>query len=279
MDGGLADHALRRVLAHGARQDAGTDLIDISIRVLVEARALDDVAALEAHVPPRAKAEEFLRRILHEIIALDEHLAADGQFTIAHSGILRVVRDNRVGQRLVLPVFEYQLHRIEHRHAARRLAVENIAHLELQQCHIGGAVELGDADALAEIADGGGGITTAAHAGNRRQAGIVPTAHTVFLHQLEQLALAHHRVGEVEPRKLDLARLAGHRAVFNEPIVKRAVVLELQRAKRMGDMLQGILQGMREVIHRVDAPCIAGVVVMGMHDAVEHRIAHVHVRR
>ena len=49
------------------------------------------------------------------------------------------------------------------------------------------------------------------------------------LHQLQQLALAHHRVGQVEPRELDLLRVVDAQLV-EEPVVERPVVLELQRA-------------------------------------------------
>ena len=36
---------------------------------------------------------------------------------------------------------------------------------------------------------------------------------------------------------------------------------------------------MREVVHRIDAPGVAGAVMVRAPDAVEHRIAHVDVRR
>jgi hypothetical protein len=40
-----------------------------------------------------------------------------------------------------------------------------------------------------------------------------------FLDELEQLALAHDGITQTEPGELDLARLAWHRAVVDEPIV------------------------------------------------------------
>ena len=46
----------------------------------------------------------------------------------------------------------------------------------------------------------------------------------------------------------------------------------------MRDVLQRVLQRMREVIHRIDAPGTAGVVMLRVHDPIEHRIAQVHVR-
>ena len=45
----------------------------------------------------------------------------------------------------------------------------------------------------------------------------------------------------------------------------------------MGDALDGVLDGMREVVQRIDAPLVALAVVVCAHDAVDGRVAHVHV--
>ena len=57
------------------------------------------------------------------------------------------------------------------------------------------------------------------------------------------------------------------------------MLLELERAERVRDVLDRIRRRMREVVHRIDAPGIAGPVVMGPPDAVEDRIAHDDVGR
>ena len=93
------------------------------------------------------------------------------------------------------------------------------------------------------------------------------------------LPLAHHRVGEVQPRELDLPRTRRHGQVVDQPVVQRPVILELQRAQRMRDVLERVRRRMREVVHRIDAPRVAGAMVMRVPDAVEHRVAHVDVRR
>ena len=63
----------------------------------------------------------------------------------------------------------------------------------------------------------------------------------------------------------------------HDPVVQRAVVLKFQRAQRVRDMLDGILDGMRIVVHRIDAPRIACIVVMHMRHSVQDRIPHVHI--
>jgi hypothetical protein len=47
----------------------------------------------------------------------------------------------------------------------------------------------------------------------------------------------------------------------------------------MGDVFQRVRDRMRVVVHRVDAPGVAGAVMVRVADAVDGRVAHVHVRR
>ena len=69
------------------------------------------------------------------------------------------------------------------------------------------------------------------------------------------------------------------RDVVQHPVVQRAVIFELQGAQRVGDAFECIADAVREVVHRVDAPVVAGPVMGGVADAIEDRVAHVHVRR
>ena len=100
----------------------------------------------------------------------------------------------------------------------------------------------------------------------------------MLLHQFAQVALAHDGVGHVQAGKLALLREFLAEQVPDDPIVQRAVVLKLQAAQAEGDALDGVLDGMGEVVHRVDAPLVALAVMGHMLDAVDGRVAHVHVR-
>ena len=123
-----------------------------------------------------------------------------------------------------------------------------------------------------------GSEAAAPDAGQRGHARIVPAAHVAVLHQFEQLALAHHRVGQVEAVEFDLLRMVDAK-LLDVPVVQRAVILEFQRADGVGDLFDGIALPVREVVHRVDAPFIAGAVMFGVQDAVHHRVAQVQVGR
>ena len=89
--------------------------------------------------------------------------------------------------------------------------------------------------------------------------------------QRVELALAGDRVGEVQAGKLDLPRPVRRLQLIEKPVVQRPVILELQRAQRMRDALEGIGQRVREVVHRVDAPGVAGALMRDVPNAVQRR--------
>ena len=57
------------------------------------------------------------------------------------------------------------------------------------------------------------------------------------------------------------------------------MILELQRADRVRDVLQRVRHAVRPVIRRIDAPLISGAVVRRMPDAVHRRIAKIDIGR
>ena len=71
--------------------------------------------------------------------------------------------------------------------------------------------------------------------------------------------------------------MGGQIAVLDDPVIERSMVLKLQGAEAVGDALQGVLDGMGEVVHGIDAPLVALAVVMHMVDAVDDRVAHIEV--
>ena len=109
--------------------------------------------------------------------------------------------------------------------------------------------------------------------------GIVPAVHAAILHELQQPALAHDRVGQVQPRELHLVGPRAERQRVEHPVVERAMILELERAERVRDALDLIRERMRVVVHRIDAPRIARAVVRLAADPVQHRIAQRQVGR
>ena len=106
----------------------------------------------------------------------------------------------------------------------------------------------------------------------------------LFFYELDQLALAQHYIAEVQPREFDLFRQRScQQAAFGEtleqPVVKRALILELKRADRVGHAFQRVFDRMRVGIHRIDAPGVAGAVMLGAPDAIDRRIAQIDVGR
>ena len=77
--------------------------------------------------------------------------------------------------------------------------------------------------------------------------------------------------------KLDLTGLVGNADVLHDPVVQGAVVLKLQRAQAVGDAFQRVLNGVRKVVERVDAPLVTLTVMVHMADAVDDGSAHIEV--
>ena len=73
----------------------------------------------------------------------------------------------------------------------------------------------------------------------------------------QQLALAEHRVVELEARELGLLGRPLEAGFVDQPVVDVVVVLELERAERVRDALDGVGQTVREVVERIQAPRVA----------------------
>ena len=195
---------------------------------------------------------------------------------------LRVVRVVFHRQRLhpaLRPVGQHDLNGVQYRHRPGRGVAQRLTHAVLEQRAVHGGVRLGDAHPGQEVRDGLRRVAAAAHGGQRGHPGIVPAGHLALLHEATQVALGHDGAGQVEPRELDLARRMGEPGLAHHPVVQRAVDLVLQRAQRVGHALQRVLQRVLEVVHRVDAPLVAGAVVVVAQDAVQRRVPHEYVRR
>ena len=98
-------------------------------------------------------------------------------------------------------------------------------------------------------------------------------------HQQVQLALGHHGIFQIQAREFVLTRMNRNGDVVQHPVVQTTVILELKRAQGMRNAFQRIADAVGEVVHRVDAPIVAGLVVFGELNAVQHRIAHHNKRR
>ena len=175
-------------------------------------------------------------------------------------------------------VFNDDLERIEHGHAARRGLVELVADAVFEERDVDVVAAAGDACFGPEAADGFGWAAQAAQAAQGVEPGIVPARHPLLLDELPDVALGQNRVRDVAAGEFDLAR--GEDAeLLDEPIVQGAIVDEFVRAQRVRNALNGVALAVGPVVERVDAPSVAGAVMGGVHDAVQDWIAQVDVGR
>ena len=128
---------------------------------------------------------------------------------VGSSGLLATSTNSTLAFRVVV---DDQLERMQDGHGAAGAAVEVVALEVLEHFDIRAAVGARDAAGGDEGADGLGRKAAAANAAERGHARIVPAADALFLHELEELALAEHGVGDVEAVELDLLRRGRCRA-------------------------------------------------------------------
>src|SRR5580765_1138662 len=74
-------------------------------------------------------------------------------------------------------------------------------------------------------------------------------------------------------------RFRGHLEVCNEPIVKRPMVLEFQRANGVGDVLDGVRLTMRKIVAWKDLPRRTGARMRRVQNSIEHRVAEIDIAR
>ncbi len=147
-----------------------------------------------------------------------------------------------------------------------------------QQGDVHHAVGFGHADAFAKIANGFRGVAPSPQARYRRHARIVPAVDVAFFDQADQLALAEHRVVEVETRKLDLLGMVDFQLVQN-PVIELAIDFKFQRTDRMGDPFDRIREAVGKVIHGINHPHTGGAIMGDFLDPIQGGIAHQHIGR
>ena len=163
-------------------------------RVFHHALRGDEVGVAQAHFLARREAVVLGRRNFAEVVLLDVDLAREGHLARAGRGVFGIVGDLDEFLLTRGVVVDDQLERMQHGHGARGAAVQVVAlevleHFDVRACRWC-ARRRWRRD---EGADGFGGKAAAADAGERGHARIVPAADALFLHELQQLALAEQR--------------------------------------------------------------------------------------
>ena len=221
--------AVGGITAAGLRIIGAQHLGDVAVRVLHTAGTLHQIRALQAALRTVGGQSLVLgHRDLHKVLRLDPQMAREGDLMGALRRVGGVVLHREYLALALGIVGHRQLHRVQHRHGALRMRVQVLPQAVLQEAVLNGVGGLCHADALAEAADGGGGVSPAAQTAQRGHPGIVPAGNIVLLHQLTQLPLGHDRVVDAQPGKLDLPGMGRQLTVLDDPVVQGPVRLELQ---------------------------------------------------
>ena len=262
-------------------QIGGTmDCLNAAVLVLFNRFVLDDICAHQTNLSAGFQTEELGRRNLRKVGRFDIQLLGKGNVTGTGFWIGRIIGNREVFHLIHGIVVNDDLHGLGHTDATGSGGIQLLTDAVLQKLNLNKAVGLSNTGTLDEIKDSGRSIAASAQTTKSRHTGIVPSVHQCILNQCTEITLTHYGVGNVEASKLSLlGRIYGKSAVLHNPIVEGTVILKLQRAERIGDAFQRVLNRMRKVIHRINAPLVALTVMMRTNDTVDGRVTHIDVGR
>src|SRR5215468_9432013 len=269
--GGVATTCCRIVTA--------AQLSHLTLCILYDFATCDKVGITQAHLGTRRESEEFLRRILHEVVLLDVKLTCKFYFACACRRVIRMIGGVELFDLSFGVILDHDLQWTQHHHPAQRFLIEHFAHRKIEHADVNDAVGLGHADAFDEIAYRFGGHAASAQPRNRWHAGIVPAAHVAVAYKLGQHTLGQHRIGQVESREFILMRLRRHVQIGYEPVIEWTMILEFERANRMRDVLDGVRLAMRIVVARINLPLGTGARMRRVENPVHHGIAQIDIPR
>ena len=166
---------------------------------------IDDVTAAQPYLTALFQTKEFAWCVFLEIVAADVQRAAKRYRSGTGRWVFGVIDRINHFDLACGPIGNRQLDRIKNDHASRSNTIEVFANGILQSNHINGAVEFRDADIGGEVANRFGSVSTTTKSADRGHPRIVPSVDVLFLDQLKQHSLAHHRVRDVQAGELDLA--------------------------------------------------------------------------
>ena len=118
----------------------------LPVVVLDHLVAGDEVRRAQPDLAAGRQAEELLGRVLHEVVALDPELAGERHLARPGRLVLRVVGDLHLLDLALGVVLDDDLEGVEHAEAAKRRAVEHVAHRVLEHLDLDHAVGARDAD-------------------------------------------------------------------------------------------------------------------------------------
>ena len=250
---------------------------DIAVLILVKTGAPDKIAVHQADFIAGEQSVVFPGRHFHKVIALNPELSAEGDLTLAQLGILQIVVGIQILDLVLGIIVDDQFDGIQNCQHTLAADLQIVADAVFQHGVIHRGVALGDTAQVDELADGLGREASAAQAGNRDQPGIIPAVHDPVQDQLLDITLAGNDIGQEHLGKFDLSGGMGILRLPDDPVIKRPVIFEFQGTDGMGNAFDGVLDRMGEIVHGIDAPLVARIVMGHMSHAVDDRITHIDI--
>mmetsp|Transcript_1601 Transcript_1601/g.2416 ORF Transcript_1601/g.2416 Transcript_1601/m.2416 type:complete len:386 (-) Transcript_1601:245-1402(-) len=253
-------------------------LQDLAILAFDNLFQLDHVGEAQLDLAARLQPEVTLRRGLIEVVPIDEDLSCELQRPRALFWPAGMVRRLRLLHLALGKVLDDNLDGVQHGHPPVDLWLQVLPDGFLQEPTVHGGVGSCDSDPHDEVLECLWSDTSPPHATDRRHARIVPPIDNLLLHQLQQLPLGHHCVGDIQPRELELMWPSFDWQVVAVPVVERTMSLKLKGANGVCDALDRILLAVGKIVKGIDTPLLTCTMVLLVDNTIHGRVPQVHVR-
>ena len=251
----------------------------IAVFILLATGTCDEISMHQTNLVAGEHSEIFLGRFLHEIFSLNIKFFGERYLSCTQCFVLQVIVHSKHLNCFIIIVIDHQLDGIQYGHDTRTFCFQILTDTVLQHRILGGRVCLGHTTQIYKHTNGFGCKAPSSKSSDGNQSGIIPTVHNALFHQLFDISLSGDHISQIHFCKLNLL---GRMRIFQlcyHPVVQWSVIFKFQSTDRMGDALNGILNGMSIVIHGIDAPLVAGILVRQMSHTINDGISHIHIGR
>ena len=252
--------------------------------VLLEAGTVDNVGTFETGLLVGRHTEELLIGNFLEIGTFNPEFTAELDGVGAFLGALGVIDHLKFFDLSLGIVGNDEFDGVEYGRYTSSSLVEIGAHGTFEQLDVVERVKRGVSDLINELANALGAVTSTTYAANGGHTWIVPSADHAFFGEQQEVALGHEGVIEIQLVELNLSRpvvgeifSARFFVPIHEKVVKRTVGHKFKGADGVGNPFEVVTLPMREIIHGVGVPLVAGADVRHVENAVHDGVPEVHI--
>ena len=227
----------------------------------------------------REQTEIFTRRLDHKVVSLDVKFSGKWHFSCTHLRIFLIVWYIQIFYLAFRIIGDHQFDRIQDRHHTRLRHLQIFTDTIFKHRIIYRTIALWYTGKFHKLTDGWSRKSTAAKCCDGDKTRIIPSVYHAIFYQFLNISFSGNYIGQIHLCKFDLPRRYFKFTLAYNPVIQWAVVLKFQCTDGMTDSFYRILDRMRKVVHRINAPFVARIMVHNVCHTIQDWITHIDIWR